>query len=151
MPFIYLHTIINAPLELTFDVCRDIDVHSQTMQHTNEKAIAGVTSGLININETVTWEARHLFKTRRLTTLISAMDPCRYFKDEMIKGDFKTMWHHHHFVFRDGKTIMEDIFYFESPYGLLGKIVNILFLTRYMRKLLTKRNQVLKQIAENAI
>jgi len=151
MPLIYLRTVINAPLALTFDIARDIDIHSQTMQHTNEKAIAGITSGLINVNETVTWEANHLFKKRYLTTLISAMEPHRYFKDEMIKGDFKTMWHHHYFTYKDDHTIMEDIFYFESPYGIVGKIVNTLFLKRYMKRLLARRNSIIKRIAENVI
>ena len=41
-------------------MARDIDVHTQTVwKHTKEKAIAGVTSGKINHDDTVTFEARH--------------------------------------------------------------------------------------------
>ena len=44
---------------------------------------------------------------------------------------------------------MIDKFYFESPFGIIGKIVNVLFLTKYMKNLLKTRNQYLKIKAEN--
>ena len=43
---------------------------------------------------------------------------------------------------------MTDIFQFESPLGILGKVVNQLFLAAYMRKLLVHRNDVIKKEAE---
>jgi len=77
------------------------------------------------------------------------MQPYTFFTDEMVKGDFKSMRHHHYFKQqKDGSTIMTDDFYFQSPYGLLGKIVNTLFLTGYMRRLLANRNAVIKHYAE---
>jgi hypothetical protein len=37
----------------------------------------------------------------------------------------------------------------DSPFGLLGRAVNPLFLTSYLRCFLIQRNSVLKQIAES--
>lgn len=149
MPAIQLNTVIYAPVEVVFNLSRSINLHMQSMAHTNEKAVGGTTSGLIQQGETVTWSAKHLFKTRILQVKITAMQPYTFFTDEMVNGDFKSMRHHHYFKPRpDGSTLMTDDFYFQSPYGLLGTIVNRLFLTGYMRRLLTTRNAVIKYYAE---
>ena len=44
---------------------------------------------------------------------------------------------------------MTDVFQFESPFGVLGKLVNTLFLTAYMQNLLLLRNDVVKKEAEH--
>ena len=45
---------------------------------------------------------------------------------------------------------MKDIFCFAAPLPLLGRIAEMIFLSRYMRTLLHERNVVLKGIAESA-
>jgi len=145
MPTIHLTTLIHAPIEKVFDAARSIDLHQASMQHTNEIAIAGITSGLINEGETVTWKAKHLFITRTMTVKITAMQPHSFFKDEMLEGDFKLMQHEHYFKSVVEGTEMKDVFHFESPYGVIGKLVNYLFLTNYMQKLLLQRNTIIKQ------
>jgi ligand-binding SRPBCC domain-containing protein len=149
MPELYLQTLIKAPLQVVYDLSRDISFHQRTMEHTGEKAIAGVTSGLINLNETVTWQATHLFKNRYLTTRITSMSPPHHFIDEMVEGDFKSMQHLHFFRESDEGTLMEDRFIFESTFGFLGQLFNLFFLTGYMRKLLEQRNRLIKEYAEN--
>jgi len=148
MPILHLITFIQAPVERVFDLSRDISFHAVSMQHTNEKAVAGKTSGLIQEGETVTWQAKHLLKTRLLTTKITLMKPYSLFVDEMIEGDFRSMKHEHHFEYKDGVTLMKDIFCFESPYGILGQLANSIFLTNYMRRLLILRNNLIKEYAE---
>jgi ligand-binding SRPBCC domain-containing protein len=123
-------------------------LHKISTAHTKEEAIAGVTSGLININETVTWKARHLFKTRLYTSVISAMEKPSQFVDEMQKGDFKSLRHEHHFKPTDNGTIMIDIMEFESPYGGIGKLFNAIYLKKYIERFLLKRNAVIKEYAE---
>lgn len=59
MPKIELTTEINAPIEICFDLSRSIDLHQLSTAKTNEKAIKGVTAGLIGPDESVTWEAVH--------------------------------------------------------------------------------------------
>ena len=147
MPKIILETKINAPITVCFDLARSIDLHLESMEHTGEKAIGGVISGLINLHETVTWKAKHFGITMNLTSRITACQSPILFADEMVKGPFKSMFHEHVFEQKEGYTLMIDRFEFESPFGILGKLVNKLVLTRYMTRLLEKRNEVLKQKA----
>ena len=149
MPVIHLTTFIAAPAERVFDLARNIDLHKKSMAHTNEQAVAGTTMGLINAGETVTWSAKHLGKKRFLRVKITDMKVPHSFTDEMVDGDFKQMKHEHHFKRIDNGTLLIDLFYFETPYGAIGKLVNQLYLTRYMKKLLETRNQHIKEYAES--
>ncbi|RAJ12000.1 SRPBCC family protein [Olleya aquimaris] len=149
MPFIEIKTLINADIKTCFDLSRNIDFHKKSLKHSNEKAIAGKTSGLIGLNEWVTWEASHFGIKQQLTSKITKFDFPHYFVDEMVSGAFKSFKHEHIFITEDDKTIMIDKFYFESPLGLLGKLANVLFLKRYMTNLLKTRNQFLKVEAES--
>ncbi|QEC67533.1 SRPBCC family protein [Panacibacter ginsenosidivorans] len=148
MPVIHLTTIIKAPKKHVFDLSRSIDLHQQSMELTNEKAVAGRTTGLIEEGETVTWQAKHFFKTRSLTVKITSMQSYDHFTDEMVEGDFKSMHHEHHFSFEQGCTTMKDSFTFEAPFGILGKVVCKFFLTGYMKRLLQERNKFIKKYAE---
>lgn len=148
MPSIHLTTFIAAPAERIFDLSRSINLHKISTASTGEEAIAGVTSGLINKDETVTWQAKHLFKKRIFTSKIVAMELKTFFCDEMIKGDFKSFRHEHHFKPVENGTIMIDLLEFESPYGALGRFVNKYYLKRYIEKFLEKRNNVIKEYAE---
>lgn len=149
MPTIHLTIFIEAPIERVFDLSRSIDLHSVSMQSSNEKAIDGIMTGLINKDETVTWQAHHLFKKRTHKSIISQLTFPTYFQDEMLEGDFKSMRHEHHFKPVANGTIMIDIIHFESPYGRVGKLANAIFLTRYLKKLIETRNLVIKQYAES--
>jgi ligand-binding SRPBCC domain-containing protein len=149
MATVHLTTFIKASQQIVFDCSRSITLHKTSMQHTNERAIDGVTSGLIGLHETVTWRARHLFKDRLLQVKITAMQSPVYFKDEMVKGDFKSMQHEHHFKPVENGTIMIDVMHFSSPHGMMGKLLDKFFLTNYMRQLLAQRNEVIKQYAES--
>ncbi len=148
MPSIHLTTLIHAPVERVFDLSRSISMHKISVINTNEKAVAGVMSGLISENETVTWEARHLFKTRQFTSRITAMSKPDHFTDEMIKGDFKSFRHEHHFKSADNGTIMIDMIRFESPYGFIGRAFNTFYLKNYIERFLLTRNAVIKEYAE---
>lgn len=145
---IHLTTIINAPVERVFDLSRSINLHKISTAHTREEAVAGVITGLINENETVTWQAKHLFKLRRFTSKITAMEKPVHFTDEMVQGDFTSFKHEHYFKQIENGTIMIDIIEFESPYGVAGRVVNKLFLKNYLQRLLVTRNNVIKDYAE---
>ncbi|MGE4513670.1 MAG: cell division protein [Chryseobacterium sp.] len=149
MAKIYLQTIINANIHKVFDLARDIDLHQKSTSKTNERAIAGKTSGLIEEGETVTWKAKHLGIYQTLTTKIITMEKPYQFTDVMLKGAFKSMKHEHIFEQKENCTVMIDIFEFESPLGMIGRIFNRLFLEKYMKNLLMERNRLIKATAEN--
>lgn len=148
MPEIQLTTVIKADIQTVFDLSRDIDFHQKSVPGTGEKAIAGRTSGLIEEGETVTWRAKHLGIYQTLTVKITSMEKPFYFTDIMQKGAFKSMEHQHIFRQQGENTVMTDIFEFHSPYGIIGKIFNEIFLKSYMNKFLLKRNQLIKSTAE---
>src|SRR5215831_19326037 len=145
MPNIHLTTFIAAPVERVFDLSRNIDLHKQSMTKHKEEAIAGTRFGLIEKDETVTWKAKHLFKTRILRSKITEMKKPTVFIDEQAKGDFKMLKHEHHFKAVENGTIMIDLIRFETPYGVMGKWFNALYLTKYMKKLIEQRNKTIKE------
>lgn len=149
MPTIQITTFINAPIDRCFDLSRSIDLHQLSTSKTNEKAISGFTTGLINKGDQVTWEATHLGIRQKLTSLISEIDAPKSFTDVQLKGAFKYFKHQHFFEHQNGQTIMKDVFEFESPFGFAGRLFNKLILTDYMIRFLRARNQIIKDIAES--
>lgn len=149
MPVIELSTFIAAPIERVFDLARSIDLHTASTSSTGERAIGGVTSGLIDDGQEVTWQARHFGVWQRLTVRITAFERPSHFTDAMLRGAFRRMEHHHSFKTAPGGTTMRDVFTYESPLGILGRIADILFLERYMRSFLLERNRILKAAAES--
>ena len=149
MTTIYLSTKIKASIQTVFDASRNIDIHQLSANKSNEKAIAGVTSGLINRNETVTWRGKHfrLYLTHK--SRITAMEIPNYLVDEMVKGHFKSFKHEHTFTEKNGDIVMIDFLQYETPIGLFGKFFDRYFLEKHMRIFLLERNNVLKNLAEN--
>ena len=148
MAFIHLTTFIEAPCERVFDLSRHVSVHKQSMTKYKETIVNSI-SGLMDLNDEVIWKARHLFKERILTVKISAIKRPGYFMDEQVKGDFKMMKHEHYFKPVTNGTLMIDQFNYELPFGMIGKLTDKLYLEKYLRKLLSERNAVIKQIAES--
>jgi len=149
MTTITLITKIKAPVQICFDLSRSIDFHQHTTRQSGERAIGGRTTGLIEEGEFVTWEAIHFAIKQKLTTRIVEMNAPYYFFDRMTQGAFMSMEHSHSFAEADEQTIMSDIFSYEVPFGLAGRLFNIVVLKRYMTDLLNERNQMIKQAAES--
>lgn len=148
MTTINITTKINAPKQIVFDASRNIDIHQQSASESNEKAIAGITSGLINLNETVTWRGKHFGFYLTHQSRITVMELHNYFVDEMVKGKFESFKHEHIFEEENGFTIMKDKLQYETPFGILGELFDGLFLKKHLTHFLIERNKVLKEISE---
>jgi ligand-binding SRPBCC domain-containing protein len=148
MTTLHLTTFIAAPVEKVFDLSRSVRMHKLSMTDYREEIIAGITTGLMEKGDTVTWKANHLLKKRILKMKITEMDKYFSFTDEQVEGDFLLLKHQHHFKPCENGTIMIDIFSFSSPFGTIGKLFNQAYLSRYMKKLLEKRNSDIKKYAE---
>lgn len=151
MSLLILKTHIHAPAQRCFDLSRSTDLHTISTRHTGEKAIAGVTEGLMALNDQVTWRAKHFGIRQTLTSKITTYTPFSSFTDEMVSGAFTCFTHHHYFKEEQGITLMTDEFIYESPGGVAGKLFNYLILDRYMYKLLAKRNATIKHYAETEL
>ena len=148
MPAIYLEMKINSTIEICFDLSRSVDLHQVSTIETNEKAIAGRTKGLIEAGEFVTWQSKYFGLTQKLTSKITVFNKPFHFRDEQQKGFFKYIIHDHYFEEHNGDIIMRDVFNFQSPFGLIGKLVDRILLTKYLRNLLLERNRIIKEYAE---
>ncbi len=148
MTTIQLLTNINAPTEVVFDLSRSVDLHIESTRQTGEKAVAGKTTGLMELGECVTWRAKHFGITQNLTSRITEMDRPNFFVDEMEKGIFKSFKHTHRFKPIATGTLMEDVFEYKSPLGFLGKLADVIFLKNYMQRLLEIRNETIRVHAE---
>lgn len=149
MTTIHLTTKIEAPKQIVFDAARNIDIHQKSASPSKEKAIAGITSGLINQNETVTWRGKHFGFYLKHKSRITQMDLYDYFVDEMEDGHFKSFKHEHLFEEENGFTIMKDKLQYETPFRILGKLFDLLFLKNHLTNFLLERNKVLKETAES--
>lgn len=150
MPTIETDLLIFAPPEICFDCARSIELHMESTAQTRERAIAGRMSGLIELGETVTWEAVHFGIKQQLTAKITEFEKPVHFVDEMVKGAFKSFRHTHEFTVVEGGTHMKDVFSYTSPLGVLGKLADVLFLENYMKGFFVHRNNVIKAAAEKA-
>jgi ligand-binding SRPBCC domain-containing protein len=148
MTTINLITKINAPKQIVFDLSRNIDIHKLSTAKSNETAIGGVTSGLINYNETVTWRGKHFGFYLTHKSRMTAMDFYDYFVDEMEEGKFKSFKHEHSFVEKDGKTVMIDNLNYETPFGIFGRLFDKILLKKHLTNFIIQRNKVLKELAE---
>jgi hypothetical protein len=145
-------TIIEAPIDRCFDLARSVEVHLLANIHSGEQALAigGVTSGLPELSQQVTWRAKHFGVWQNLTSKYTAMQPPTYFQATMTEGIFRTMQADHFFrTIPSGATEMRDDFRIAAPLPILGPLAEALFLRRYMLALLRERNTVIKQLAES--
>ena len=148
MPTLTLVTEIHAPVERCFDLCRDLDIHNRTVEHTRERLVGAKTSGLAELGDVLTFEATHLGVRQRLTSRITEFERPILFADEALSGAFQTLRHRHTFTSVGATTLMRDRLEWVSPLGWLGALADKLFLERYMLRFLVIRNRHLKAIAE---
>jgi ligand-binding SRPBCC domain-containing protein len=148
VPIIRIETLIQAPIERCFDLARDPELHARSLAQTGERVVSRTGSGLLRLGDLVTFEAVHLGIRQRLTAQIIRFDGPHLFEDRMVRGAFRCFSHRHAFEQTAAGTLMTDTFAYRSPLGPLGALADRLFITRYLRRLLTARAAVLKQHAE---
>ncbi len=149
MQTIQLETRIAAPASRCFLLALSVDLHIDSTAGTRERAVAGITTGLIADGESVTWRGRHFGLMLQHTSRITQYQPPTFFQDVMTAGAFKSFEHNHRFEQRNGETVMTDELRFAAPFGVLGSIVERLVLRAYLTRFLLERNQFVKQIAES--
>ena len=136
-------TLLPVDCATAYDLSLSIDAHLDSMEHSGEQAVGGVTTGLIGLGEFVTWRARHFGVTWTMTSEITVWERPDRFVDEQSKGPFKTFWHQHEFRPVEGGTELHDTVRFQAPLGVLGRIAERLVLRRYMPHLIDVRNEFL--------
>jgi len=143
-----LRTSILAPIKCCFDLSRSIDLNLASTGG-DQRAIAGITSGLIGPGQEITWSGRHFGFVIRHSSRITAYEFPRYFQDSMLRGVFRSYCHDHYFEAGNGCTVMKDVVRFSAPSGLVGRVVERLVLERHMRRLLECRDLYIQRVAES--
>ena len=151
MPSLTVETEISAPVDLVFDLARDVGAHCATAAFTQERAVAGVIEGRLALGDEVRFEAVHLgFRQRLAARIVEFERPVR-FVDEMLTGAFESLRHEHAFQAVARGTVMRDTLTWRSPLGLLGRLADRLVVARHLGSFLRRRNANLKHLAEAAV
>jgi ligand-binding SRPBCC domain-containing protein len=148
MPTLIVETKIQAPIELCFDLARDVEIHCQTTACTQERIVGGKNIGLLELGDEVTFEAVHFGIKQRLSSKIIECERPHRFTDQMMRGAFKSLRHVHEFKADVDQTLMRDTLEWKSPLGMLGILADRLAVENHMRNFLLERNKELKKIAE---
>jgi ligand-binding SRPBCC domain-containing protein len=147
MARIHIEVIARAPREVLFDLSRDLDFHTRSLEHTGERIVGGKRGGLIELGEEVEWEARHFGLRLRLRSRIAEMERPRTFVDEQVRGPFRWFTHRHTFIAEGDATRMVDDWEHRAPLGALSDLV----LAGYMERLLRARNAAIVAEAERRV
>jgi hypothetical protein len=92
---IRLETLIAAPAGECFQLSLSADAHTASMSGPGERAIGGVTSGVMKLGDTVTWRARHFGVAFGMTSAITSYEYPGRFAGEQQRGSFRRWWHQH--------------------------------------------------------
>lgn len=130
MQTLIIETQINAPPETCFDLIRE--------------------RGKVTLGETVTFEEKHFAIMQRLTVKVIECRRPHRFTDEMIEGNFESFKHIHEFVPDGEGTLLRDTLIWTSPFGIVGRLVDALFLKDHLKKIVTLRNARIRQAAEKS-
>ena len=134
-------------MERCFKLATSIDLHLAAAAETREKAIGGLTSGLIGEGESVQWRGRHLGRWLTHTSKIDGWRPYSYFRDVMVEGWFARFEHEHHFAVMDDGTRMRDEIRFAAS-GLMARMSEKIA-RRHLIALVKQRNALIKRAAES--
>ncbi len=126
MPAFSISTDISAAPDECFLLSLSVDAHTQSMESSRERIVAGVKSGSMALGDVVTWRAVHLGLPFRMTSKITAYERPRRFVDEQVKGPFSHWWHEHIFRATPWGTSMIDNVKYAAPLGPLGRAVDMI-------------------------
>ncbi len=141
MGTIRAETLLHAPIEECFAASLAVETQVGSMRSTDQVAVAGKTSGVLGLGDTVTWRARHFGFPFRMTTTVAALERPHRFVDEQVRGPFSSFRHEHAFrPLDDGRTMMTDVIEFRAPFGPIGRLLDRCVLCDYVRRLVRIRN-----------
>jgi len=81
----------------------------------------------------------------RWTTEITHVAPAHYFIDEQRFGPY-ALWHHqHHFKEVEGGIEMTDEVNYAIPFGIIGRLINKLYVRRELGRIFDYRFQIIEK------
>lgn len=135
---------------LLFELALDPDVHAAGQSRHRERVSSRTGAGHLRLGDEVTFEARHLGMQWSMTARVTALDRPVRFVDEQVRGPFAAFRHEHLFEAAGDRTLMRDVFGFRLPGRWLGRIAAGAVAAPYLRRLLRKRGEHLRRLAESS-
>lgn len=138
--------LIAAPLEATFPFFQD------------PRNLVKITPGWLNLEiieldelplrpgSKIGYRIRWLGISLRWLTLITDFEPGRRFVDVQTRGPYSSWRHEHTFEDVDGRTLMRDRVEYDLPFGMLGRIVHKLLVSRQLRRIFDYRSERIEEI-----
>lgn len=84
-------------------------------------------------------------------TEITQVKEMEYFIDSQLSGPY-SIWHHEHrFRKVDEGVEMTDLLYYKLPMGLLGRLINRLYINRKVKDIFDYRHKILEKAIRNII
>jgi len=82
---------------------------------------------------------------KKWKTLIESWDPPHGFVDTQLEGPYQ-LWHHTHtFTALRGGTLMKDVVLYKIPFGILGRLAEMLFVKRDLESVFSYRRNIIQQ------
>lgn len=142
MTTIAIDTIIEAAAERCFDLVRDPRIQAEPPP---------LVSGEFGTGQRVTFRSKKFGVSRDLTVEVTEFDRPRRMVDEMVEGPFAAFTHIHEFIPQGNRTLMRDTLEWTSPFGILGRIADLVLIKRTLSKIVRGRNDKLKRLAERPL
>ena len=143
-----VRTAIASPPAVCFDLARDVGFHVESLAHTGERVVDRPAHDLLRLGDEVEFSGRHLGVRQRLRARVTALDRPASFRDEMVRGAFRSFVHDHVFEPTPRGTVMIDRVRFVAPFGAVGRMVGRWVLRPYLRRLLAMRGEDIRREAE---
>lgn len=141
--------LINAPIEVVFDLARDVEVHARGLAHTHERVRPpGRTRGLLVTGDLVSFRARHFGLPWRYEARVEVCEPPTRLVDVQERGPWRSMRHEHRLAATGAGTLLTEELRWASPFGPLGRVADSAVLRRHLRRILLTRDAHLRQVAE---
>jgi ligand-binding SRPBCC domain-containing protein len=141
---------INAPIERCFLLSTHVELAAESLQmEPVDGTIGGTTEGLLTASDRVVWAGWKFGLPQIHESLMTRYERPVFFQDTMRRGRFKKFQHDHHFTEIDGHTLLTDKLRFSMPLGWPGKKVGHYVMVPYLSKLLRRRLERLKRVAES--
>jgi ligand-binding SRPBCC domain-containing protein len=136
---------IKAPIDRCFLLSTNVELVGKTL---GMKPIEGKTSGSIEDGDRLMWAGWKFGMPQMHESLITQYERPTFFQDTMGRGKFQKYQHDHYLYEMDGLTLLNDKLRFALPMGWAGALVGKYVMVPYISRLLRRRMQLLKRVAE---
>lgn len=136
MPVIEYRLVIKAPIDVCFDLARNVNLITAGSDR-NEK--------LLEEGNTVT---RVTVTKQRLITKVIFMERPYHFVEKMVRGPFSSFIQIYQFTEEERGTMLLNHVQYKSRFGPIGTALDKIFLEQVMKSFIISRSEELKELAE---